>query len=151
MSVGRTIITYQDRQIRFHVNFIYFQGPPPPYPNNQGIQSSGNPAKRSKDDVEHFIKNQAETLSRNVPQQTLQKNENILNAQEEQILHNVSTQCRQNSRYESTPYQAFSTSNETKTENINTQLYLAERRKTNIMNEENAPVQILSTKDDEGM
>lgn len=113
------------------------------------------PAKRSKDDVEHYIKNQSEQLSRNVPQQTmntLQKNENILNEQEEQILHNVSTQCRQISKYESTPYQALSTStNETIAENINNQLHLADRRKTNIVNEGNAPVQILSTRDDSGM
>lgn len=107
------------------------------------------PAKRAREDAEHFIKQQSEQLPRN----TSQKNENILNEQEETILLNLTTTNYQNSKYESSPYQPFSTStNETiSSEMLNSQSFLTERTKTNITNEDNTAVHILPSSDDIGM
>lgn len=81
---------------------------------------------------------------------TLQKNENNSNEQDEQILRNLTTQSRKIYKFESTPFQTFSKStNETISEMINSQCFLTE--KTNITNDDNTAVHILPTSDDIGM
>lgn len=83
---------------------------------------------------------------------TLQKNENNSNEQDGQILRNLTTQSRQISKYESTPFQTFRKStNETISEMINSQCFLTEKTNTNIPNDDNTAVHMLPTSDDIGM
>ncbi|KAH8400492.1 hypothetical protein KR222_001761, partial [Zaprionus bogoriensis] len=90
--------TVQMHQRQF-VKTSSVQGPPPPYPHNQGNLNNLMPAKRAKEDDEQLVRN-------NVSQQT-QKNENILNEQQEQTLNNFTTKNRQTSKTSSNQCQAL--------------------------------------------